>query len=87
MGYDYGNWGAGQWAAMAATMLLFWGMVVALVVWAVRDLRSGDRTRTTPPGSSSPDDVLADRFARGEIDEDELGRRRDLLHGSPGPRA
>lgn len=86
MGYDYGSWGSGQWLAMVAMMAIFWGLLIALGVWAARGFRTGRGTDTTPRGFSGPDDVLADRFARGEIDEDELRRRRDVLHGSPGPR-
>ncbi|HVU74565.1 MAG TPA: SHOCT domain-containing protein [Mycobacteriales bacterium] len=67
---------------MSLMMVLFWGGVVALVVWLVR------RSRTEPtaagsgsrPTSTGPDEVLAERFARGEIDEDEFSRRRELLH-------
>lgn len=41
-----------------------------------------DGIRTT-----SPEDVLTDSYARGEIDEAELRRCRELLHGSSGPHA
>jgi putative membrane protein len=80
-GYHDGNWSGGDWLAMSSMMLLFWAVVVALVVWAVRSLRSerrlpdGDRTQTT-----SPHDILSERYARGEIDDDEFQHRRELLH-------
>ncbi|GAA2759091.1 SHOCT domain-containing protein [Actinopolymorpha rutila] len=35
-----------------------------------------------PPARPTPDDVLAERFARGEIDEDEYRRRLDVLHAT-----
>ncbi len=59
---DWGNngWGAGDWVAMSAMMIVFWGAVIALVVWMVRSSRS-----QTPEHRA--DDLLAERFARGEI--------------------
>jgi putative membrane protein len=72
-----GGWGPGAWVAMTLMMLLFWGAVVAAIVFAVR---AGHRE----PGSAAPREsdaerILAERFARGEIDADEYTRRRDLL--------
>jgi putative membrane protein len=68
---------------MALMMLVFWGLLAALVVWIVRRSTGGQRAsggcdRTLP----SPDGVLADRFARGEIDEAEFVSRRAALHGA-----
>ncbi|KQY25291.1 hypothetical protein ASD16_07665 [Cellulomonas sp. Root485] len=85
MWWGHGGWGASAWVTMALTMLVLWGLVAALVVWIMRSVSSdratlGDAGRTPP----SPDSVLADRFARGEIDESEFIRRRDALHGSRG---
>lgn len=85
MWWGHGGWGAGGWVTMALMMLIFWGLVAALVVWIVRTASSsqhapGGSDRTLP----SPDSVLADRFARGEIDEVEFTRRRDTLHGTRG---
>ena len=39
--HDYydGSWGGGQWLVMSLMMLLFWGSLVALIVWAVRSSR------------------------------------------------
>jgi putative membrane protein len=79
-GYHDGNWSGGDWLAMSSMMLLFWAVIITLVVWAVRSLRS---ERQRPDGESqntpSPDDILAERFARGEIEEEEFRRRRELL--------
>lgn len=45
MGYDDANWGATEWLAMSVMMLLFWGLLTGLVVWAVRTLRTdGERS-------------------------------------------
>lgn len=66
-----GGWPWGAWLAMAAMMLGFWAVVMWAVLTFVRAGRD-DRLR-------SAEDVLADRFARGEIDQQEFQRRRDLL--------
>lgn len=81
MGWDDGGWGAAAWLVMGLMMVLFWGALIALVVWLVQSAGSDKRPRqaeTSP--MSRADEVLAERFARGEIDEDEFRRRRDLLH-------
>lgn len=84
------GWGYGF---MAISMLLFWGLVilagVALVRYLIRaDQRSGGSptTPTAPPTvprtGSSAEDVLAERFARGEIDTEEYERRLATLRGA-----
>jgi len=68
---------------MTLMMVVFWGGLIALVVLVVRStFRPSQATGTTPPGSSA-DQVLAERFARGEIDEDEFARRREVLRTGP----
>jgi putative membrane protein len=68
-GYDH-DVGAWMWWLMAAGMLLFWVLVTVLVVALVRSGTTRSRTA---------DDVLAERFARGEITEEEFRRRQELL--------
>ncbi len=81
--WSNGVWGAGDWVAMSVTMLLFWGLLIAVTIWLIRSFGNGpagpegDRTVST-----RADDVLGERFARGEIDEDQLIHGRDLLHSA-----
>jgi putative membrane protein len=79
-------WGNGMsgWGMMLMIVgnLLFWGLVVAGVVLLVRYTGRGGQTRTTNEGPS-PQRMLAERFARGEIDEDEYTRRLRVLTGQP----
>lgn len=77
----HGGWGAGEWLAMSLMMILFWGAVIALVVWLVHAVRSGRRVDAVTPSKPPADDVLAERYARGEIDDEEYTRRRRVLHG------
>ena len=76
---DVTGWG---WAAMTIGMLLFWALVIAGAVLLFRAL---DRPSDRPAGPGrrpSPEQVLAERFARGEIDEDEYRRRLATLTDS-----
>ena len=66
----YDGW---SWLLMAATMVLFWGGIAALVVYVVRVLTGarGDQAM----------DVLRRRLAGGEITQEEFERTRRVLQG------
>ena len=78
MGWGNDGWSAGDWVAMSAMMVLFWGAVIALGLWVARSVRSDGAQ--APPDRA--DTLLAERFARGEIDAEEYTRSRELLHAS-----
>jgi putative membrane protein len=80
MWWDDGGWGAGGWLVMSLMMVVLWGGLIALLVWLVQSISSGTDSRQTGPPPGTADEVLAARFARGEIDEDEFRRRHDALH-------
>ena len=71
MDWNDGGWGWGAWLAMAVVMVAFWGVVA----WAIITLVRG--WARSPRGEPSAEDILAARFARGEIDESEYKARRD----------
>jgi putative membrane protein len=75
MGWHMDDWSWGGWLLMTATMVAFWALVAWVVVVAIRASR--------PPSQQTPDPerTLAQRFAAGEIDEDEYRRRLDALRG------
>ena len=81
MWWDHG-WGWGDWLGMSLMMLVFWGLVIWLIVWLVRT-SSAKRDTTTTPAATRPEDVLAERFARGEIDEAQYQDRLRVLRGGP----
>jgi putative membrane protein len=59
-------------------MILFWGAIIALVVWLVRSLA---RPSQTGPSDSplSPLDIAKARYARGEISKEEFEQlKKDL---------
>lgn len=71
MSWMWGAWGVG----MMVMMVVFWALVVAGIVLAVRWLsRQGSDGR-----SDRALDILRERYARGEINREEFeSRRRDL---------
>ncbi|MGI5143706.1 MULTISPECIES: SHOCT domain-containing protein [unclassified Streptomyces] len=90
MMWDDGGWGWDGWFAMAVFLVLFWALIIAGVIALVRYLtgthhhqQSGSRPPSGEPrwGSQRAEDLLAERFARGEIDEDEYRRRLTVLRG------
>ncbi|GHD97202.1 SHOCT domain-containing protein [Streptomyces naganishii] len=80
MYYPHGMNGWG-WFAMSLGTVLFWALLIAAGVLLFRALDRGPgRTpRTAAPGRPAPEQLLAERFARGEIDEDEYRRRLEVL--------
>lgn len=81
MMYWYNGPGGWGYAVMVLSMVLFWGLVIAAIVFLVRGVGSD---RRTPPPPSQPDEprrILAERFARGEIDEAEYRQRLKVLDG------
>ena len=85
--YDYEpGWGWG-YALMFVGMALFWGLLVLGIGVLVHYV---GHNASTPPTHSPPDlhgaeKLLAERFARGEIDETEYRERLATLrtHGPP----
>ena len=85
MMWGYGSgWG---FALMAMSMVLFWGLVIGAVVLIIRTTSQGPGPSSPPaagPGQG-PQQILAERFARGEIDEQEYHSRLATLSGGPTP--
>ena len=64
---------------MTVSGLLFWGLIIAGIVLLVRSTGRGGQPGAVADQTPTPQQVLADRFARGEIDEDEYTRRLQVL--------
>jgi putative membrane protein len=74
------GWG---YALMILSMVVFWGLVIAGIVALAR--WSGSDRQTPPPQSrpvEDPRQVLAERYARGEIDETDYRQRLKVLSGT-----
>ena len=59
-------------------------LLVTVIVLIVRFLpRRADRRALAGPAGASPEQILDERFARGEIDAEEYENRRRVLQNSP----
>jgi len=81
MMYDGWGWGWAGWLPMTLVMIVFWAAVITAVVLVVRYLADSRRPAGGPAtqGPARAEDLLAERFARGEIDDDEYRQRLTLL--------
>jgi putative membrane protein len=84
----YGN-GMGGWAMvlMTAGNLLFWGLVIAGVVLLVRNLGRGGQASPPTGQGAAPQQILAERFALGQINEEEYRQRLQVLDSTAGGRS
>ena len=82
-GPGMGGWGI---ALMILGNVVFWGLLIVGVVAVIRYTGLGQARSSSAIGSStdpitesSPQQILAQRFARGEINEEEYQRRLHIL--------
>jgi putative membrane protein len=75
-GFDHMN-GFG-WGMMGFAWIMGL-LIIGLVVWAVVHSTQQSRSSAVPNVARTAEAILADRFARGEIDDDEYRRRLDTL--------
>ena len=68
-----GPWGWSGMAFMVVMMLLFWGGLLAVILTVLR------HPLFARPRASDAERILAERLARGEIDEEEYQRRKAAL--------
>lgn len=77
-GHGVTGWGL---AAMSFGMVVFWAVVIGVGILLYRTWNgSSRRDDSSTAASRSPEQLLAERFARGEIDEEEYRRRLAALH-------
>ena len=91
-GYMHDGWGGGSWGwlIMAALMVIFWVGIIWLGVTLIRRTSHPAPAHTgatsalsAPPAPRpNPQDVLAERLARGDIDPDDYRQRLDALRQS-----
>lgn len=55
-------------------------VLVAVIVWAVRRLGPGRMSSSAGVNEPSAEEILRQRFARGEIDTEEYKERRRILN-------
>jgi putative membrane protein len=74
MMWYYGSGGGWNWLWMTLMMVIFWGGVIALAVWAIRSGLGSRRDRDAI-------DVLRHRLAAGEISQDDFEKTKRILQG------
>jgi len=70
-----GGYGHGVFGVLM--MLVFWGLIIALIVLAVRWFSSQRKDGQSPKAL----DLLKERLARGDIDPEDYEARRKVLEG------
>lgn len=84
--YNDGSMGTGGWVAMILMMGLFWGAVIFAGIMIFRGTSNsrGPRESGRVDGAAvrNPMDILAERFARGEIENEEYEARKAALLGT-----
>lgn len=86
--WDGHGWSWGGWLGMGLMMTAFIALLVLLVVLVLRALEPPSARQAPAAGSTggpppappgSAERLLAERFARGEIDAAEYSARREVL--------
>ncbi len=77
----WSGWGWGGMFISIVFMLLFWGIIITLVFFAVRSLIRSSQSGGSREGSSTerqtPLEIIQERYARGEITRQEY---QDMRH-------
>ena len=78
-----GGWGGGMGAGGWTLMIIFWIALIAVIGLAITRLFPATRGDATNERSAapSPEQVLDERLARGEIDVETYERLRGVLAG------
>lgn len=75
------GWGGGFWPIIPFFWGLFWVAAVGLALWAWRRGGWGPLRRTPVGSTASAEQLLAERYARGEMSDDEYFQRISVLKG------
>lgn len=75
------DWGGGGWWWMFLMMIVFWGGLIWLAVILIRrDHHPRPQApEVTNPPRATPQEILAERLARGEIEPEDYRQRLDAL--------
>jgi putative membrane protein len=83
--HDMSGWG---YAGMIIGMVLFWALIIVGIIALIRFSAGATQTRAVPQAEpysdcESPEQLLASRFARGEVDGTEYRHRLEVLRATP----
>ncbi|MBE4720101.1 hypothetical protein DAD99_18745 [Pseudarthrobacter sp. AB1] len=74
-----GDMGVLGYILMGVSFVLFWGAIITAIILFARSMGAGNRYKDGGPRSGVAENLLAERFARGEIDENEYTARLTVL--------
>jgi len=80
--HDMSGWG---YAGMVIGMVLFWALIIVGIIALIRYTAGATQPRAIPqypPPGESPEQLLAVRFVRGEIEETEYQQRLAVLRAA-----
>ena len=82
--HDMSGWG---YAGMTIGMVLFWALIIVGIIALIRFSIGTTQMHATPQPRSysdydTPEQLLAGRFARGEVDETEYRQRLEVLRST-----
>lgn len=81
MYWDHDGIGGWGYVVMILNMVLFWGLLIGAAILVYRAVQGGGGR--ADGGTDSARRVLGERYARGEIDDEEYRRRLETLkHGA-----
>jgi putative membrane protein len=64
---------------MIPLLVIFWGGLIALIVWGIRAARKQDEASMVISGKRGPLDMAKERYAKGEISKEEFEQlKKDL---------
>jgi putative membrane protein len=77
----WNNWGFGPWMIIGMIlMVVFWGGVIALIVWAITKVVRGQNSGAGVGSARSALDIAKERYARGEITKEQYEQlKKDLI--------
>jgi putative membrane protein len=78
MMYYYPGMHGWAWALMIIGNVIFWGLLIIAAIALIRYTKRG-QVDSASHTASTPQQILAQRFARGDIDEDEYKIRLQVL--------
>jgi putative membrane protein len=76
MRYGYGSAGGGFWLLIGLLLLI---ALIVLVVWAVMHVSRSGRAAMHDPSRPTPNEILRERFARGEITAQQFEDAKKVL--------
>jgi len=75
----YGGMGWIGWTITAVVLVLIFAALITAVVFTVRVATGGGHRTSGTSSVRAAEDILAERFARGEVDQDEYRQRTAAL--------